>query len=239
MSEKPRYSACIELLFTDKSDDFVDRIHLARAAEFTAVEFWLWSNKDLDAVEKALQETGIKVIGFCAEPMISLADPTNHARFLQALPASIAVAQRLGAKFLYVQGGSILPDTSREVQTETLTKCLTQAADILHGSGVTLLLEPVSDAKNGFLERAADGLPIVAAVNRPEVRLLFDIYHAAVADEPVTATVGNRTNLIGHIHVADHPGRRGPGTGTLDISGTIDWFLNQGYAGHFGMEHRP
>ncbi len=214
-------------------------MRLAQAAGFKAVEFWLWSNKDLDALQTALDETGIKVVGFCAEPMISLADPGNHARFLQALPASIAVAKRLGAPFLYIQGGSVLPEATRKVQTETLTRCLIQAADILQGSGITLLLEPVSDAKDGFLERAADGLSIIAAVNRPEIRLLFDIYHAAVAGEPVAAAIGTRTDLIGHVHVADHPGRRAPGTGNLDISGTIKWLQSQGYGGYFGLEHRP
>ncbi len=239
MDQDVYYSACIEMLFADKSKDFAQRIRLAHAAGFKAVEFWLWSNKDLDAVETTLKETGTKVIGFCAEPMISLADPANHAAFLQALPATIAVAKRLGAAFLYVQGGSILPDTPRKVQTAALTMCLLKAADVLQGSGVTLLLEPVSDARNGFLERAADGIPIIAAVDRPEIRLLLDIYHAAVAKEQVADSIGANTNLIGHVHIADHPGRRGPGTGNLDIAGTMNWLRDQGYSGHFGLEHYP
>ncbi len=239
MDQDVFYSACVEMLFSDKTENVTQRIRLAHAAGFEAVEFWLWSNKDLDAVAAALKETGTKVIGFCAEPMISLADPANRAVFLQALPASIAVAKRLGAAFLYVQGGSVLPDTAREAQTAALTACLLRAADILQGSGVTLLLEPVSDAKNGFLERAAEGIPIIAAVNRPEIRLLLDIYHAAVAKEQVAESIGANTNLIGHVHIADHPGRRGPGSGSLDIAGTIKWLRDQGYSGQFGLEHHP
>ena len=232
-------SACIEMLFTDQSPDPVQRIHLAAAAGYRAIEFWLWSNKDLDAIQTALLETGLTVAGFVAEPMVSLNDPANHAGFLAALPASIATAQRLGAPFLYIQGGSILPGVSLADQTQALVTVLTAAADILQGTGVTLLLEPVSDARNGFLTHAAQGLPIVAKVNRPEVRLLYDLFHAAVAGEPLAETVGPDAALIGHVHVADHPGRGAPGTGTLTLAADLAWLRAQGYPGLFGMEHRP
>jgi hydroxypyruvate isomerase len=232
-------SACIEMLFTDQSPDPVQRIHLAAAAGFRAVEFWLWSNKDLDAVQTALRDTGLTVAGFVAEPMVSLNDPTTHALFLAALPASIATAQRLGAPFLYIQGGSTLPGVSPADQTAALVTVLTAAANLLQGTGVTLLLEPVSDARDGFLTHAAQGLPIVAAVNRPEVRLLYDLYHAAIAGEPLAATVGPDVGLIGHFHVADHPGRGAPGTGTLTLGADLAWIRAQGYRGLFGMEHHP
>ena len=237
--DKAQGSACIEMLFSDQTDDFAQRIHLAHQAGYAAVEFWLWSNKDLDAVATALKETGLSVAGFVAEPMVSLNDPTLHDRFLAALPASIAVAQRLGARFLYIQGGSTLPDVSRAHQTLALTDLLRRAADVLHGSGVTLLLEPVSDARNGFLTHAADGLSIIAAVNRPEIRLLLDIFHCAVAAEDFRAAVGRHTNLIGHVHVADHPGRGSPGTGTQDLAADLAWLRAQGYKDWFGMEHLP
>lgn len=233
------YSACIEMLFADQPGDFARRIGLAQQAGFKAVEFWLWSNKDLAALEAVLRQTGVKVLGFVAEPMISLVDPASHDRFLAALPDSIAVAQRLGAPFLYIQAGRAVSGVARQVQAQALTDCLKRAADVLQGSDVTLLLEPVSDAAGGYLERAADGLPIIAAVDRPEVRLLYDLYHAAMAGEPVAATIGPDIHLIGHVHVADHPGRGAPGTGSLDLAGDMAWLRAQGYTGWFGMEHRP
>lgn len=232
-------SACIEMLFTDQSPDPIQRIHLAAAAGFRAIEFWLWSNKDLDAVKTALRDTGLTVAGFVAEPMVSLNDPAHHARFLAALPASIATAQALGAPFLYIQGGSRLPGVSDADQAQALVTVLTAAADVLQGTGVTLLLEPVSDARDGFLTHAAQGLPILAAVNRPEVRLLYDLFHAAVAGEPLAATVGQNIGLIGHVHAADHPGRGAPGTGTLTLGADLGWLRAQGYTGLFGMEHHP
>jgi hydroxypyruvate isomerase len=231
-------SACIEMLFTEQPD-YPARIRAAHAAGYKAVEFWLWSPKDLAPIQTALAETGLGVAGFCAEPMISLNDPANHAAFLAALPASIETAQRLHAPFLYIQGGSNRPGISRANQTAALTAVLKQAADILKGTEVTLLLEPVSDAKDGFLTHAADGLRIVADVGRPEIRLLYDLFHAAVAGETTAATVGAATNLIGHVHIADHPGRGAPGTGTLNLDADTAWLRAQGYKGLFGCEFLP
>ena len=235
---KSECSACIEMLFPDEPDP-AQRIHLAHAAGYAAVEFWLWSNKDLSALQTALDATGLTVTGFCAEPMASLNDPANHAAFLAALPASIAAAQRLGAPNLYVQGGSRRPGISDANQTAALIHVLTAAAAVLQGTGVALLLEPVSDARDGFLTHAAAGLPIVAAVNRREIRLLYDLFHAAVAGEDTAATIGPHMALIGHVHVADHPGRGAPGTGQLDLACDLDWIRAQGYCGLIGLEYRP
>lgn len=232
-------SACIEMLFVEGNPNPAARIQLAHDAGFAAVEFWGWRAKDLDAIATALHATGLTVAGFVAEPYQSLNDPANHAAFLTALPTSIATAQRLHAPYLYIQGGSIRPGVTTQAQSDALVTVLTAAADILQGTGVTLLLEPVSDAKNGFLTHAALGLLIVAQVNRPEIRLLYDLYHAAVAGEDTATTIGTQMPLIGHIHVADHPGRGAPGTGTLDLDADIAWIRAQGYTGRFGLEYLP
>lgn len=231
-------SACIEMLYPGHPGP-QDRIRAAASDGYGAVEFWSWSDKDLTALSSALDETGLGVTGFVAEPMISLNDPANHAAFLAALPASIATAKTLGAPFLYIQGGSTLPGVSRAAQTAALTHVLSRAAEVLQGSGVTLLLEPVSDAENGFLTHAAEGFPIVAEVNRPEVRLLYDLFHAAVAGEDLRATAQGRVPLIGHVHVADHPGRGAPGTGSLHLAADLAWLRAQGYRGRFGLEYTP
>ena len=80
-----RLSPCLEWVFADEAADFADRIGLAQAAGFDAVEFWLWSNKDLDAVEAALRRHGVGLTSFVAEPMIALTDPANRAAFVAGL----------------------------------------------------------------------------------------------------------------------------------------------------------
>ncbi len=78
-----RYSACLEWLFAKAAPDFADRIRLAYAAGLDGVEFWSWSDKDLDSIEQALGETGLPVTGIIVEPVTALTDSAFHEQFLE------------------------------------------------------------------------------------------------------------------------------------------------------------
>lgn len=234
---KTQESVCIEMIFRAASDAFVPRIGLARDAGYNWVEFWGWANKDIAAIKDALVDTKMRVTGFVMEPNVDLADRDDQMRFVEGLEASITVAQRLGAPFLYMQAGRPQPDMSREKHREIMAESLALGAGVLEDSGVTLLLEAVSDNASGYLELGGEALDIVAMVDRSEVRVLYDVYHSAVYGEDWVAAIGTRMDLIAHVHLADHPGRGGPGTGNLDIPAIKDWFIAQGYEGLFGLEY--
>lgn len=235
-------SACIEWLFADEAKDVADRIRLAKAQGLDAVEFWLWSNKDLDAIELALRETGLPLSGFVAEPMIALTDPANHATFLAGLKQSTEVAQRLGAHVLIAQAGNDLPGRSREDQREALVTCLHAAADVLAGTGVRLGVEPLNsliDHKGYFLSSTSEALDIVEEVGRPEIGIVYDLYHSAVMGERIEDVLAGRVHHVIHAHVADHPGRNEPGTGEIDLAARLNWLFAQGYTGRVGLEYKP
>lgn len=235
-------SACIEWLFADEAKDVADRIRLAKAQGLDAVEFWLWSNKDLDAIELALRETGLPLSGFVAEPMVALTDPANHAAFLAGLKQSTEVAQRLGAQVLIAQTGNVLPHRSREDQREALVTCLRAAADVLAGTGVRLGVEPLNsliDHRGYFLSATSEALDIVDEVGRPEIGIVYDLYHSAVMGERIEDVLAGRVHHVIHAHVADHPGRNEPGTGEIDLAARLNWLFAQGYTGRVGLEYRP
>jgi hydroxypyruvate isomerase len=237
-----RYSACLEWLFAAEAPNFPDRIRLAKQAGLSAVEFWLYGNKDIDAVEAALKETDLPVAGFCAEPMVPLTDPAQHEAFLAGLPGSIAVARRLGAKVLIVQAGADLPGRSRAEQRKALVDALTKAADILAGTGVVLAVEPLNtlvDHVGYFLASTTEGLDIIDEVGRPEIKILYDIYHSAVMGEDIAEVLAGRVDRIAHAHLADTPGRHEPGTGKLDWQARVRWLETNGYRGMVGLEYKP
>ena len=89
-----RYSACIEWLFAEEGDSFPDRIRHAHAAGLTAIEFWRWTDKDLDAIEAALKETGLAVTSLVAEPMIALTDAANWQAWLNPSLSRNVLARR-------------------------------------------------------------------------------------------------------------------------------------------------
>lgn len=237
-----RFSACIEMLFVPETGNPAERIRLAKAAGFDAVEFWLWSNKDLDAIEAALDDTGLKLAGIVAEPFAELTRASDHDRFLRGLEASRDVAIRLGAPVLICQSGPLLAGIERARQHDDLTLAMAKAADVLAGSGVTLGLEPLNDRVDHpgyYLTSTAEGLDICDKVNRPEIGITYDIYHSMVMGEDPEQVVAGRLDHIVHVHIADHPGRNEPGSGELPLRQKLEWLEGQGYRGAVGLEFRP
>lgn len=236
------YSACIEWLFEDESKDFAERMRLAAHHGFSAVEFWLWSNKDLDAIEGALADSGIGLAGCVCEPMIGLNDRANHAKILDGVAASRDVAKRLGAPLLIMQAGQERTDISRSEQRSALVDCLRQAADILNGSGVRIGVEPLNtliDHPGYLLSSTTETLDIIDEVERPEIGIVYDVYHSAVMGERTEDALEGGMHHVFHVHVADHPGRSDPGTGELDLAERLNWIFNHGYGGFVGLEYKP
>lgn len=236
------FSACIEMLYVPETDDIAERMRMAARSGFTAVEFWWWTNKDLDAIEKAQRETGLKVTGMVAEPMIPLVDPSTHDRFLEGLKDSIAVAQRFGAGVLIAQTGDDQPGKSRREQRAALVSVLSRAADVLKGTGVVLAVEPLNtliDHKGYYLSSTVEGLDIIDEVGREEIRILYDVYHSLVMGEVTADVLAGRVDRVAHIHIADHFGRNEPGSGGLDLRAALSWIKEHGYTGPAGLEFRP
>ena len=237
-----RYSACIEWLFAAEAEAFADRIRLAKAAGLDAVEFWRHSGKDLAAIRAALEETGMPLAGLLCEPIAPLGDPEAHAGFLEGVRTSLAAARELGASMLIAQAGDHRPGVARAAQHAAIVRVLKEAAALLDGSGVVLALEPLNDRVDHpgyYLTSTIEGLDIVDEVGRPEIGLLYDIYHSAVMGESTEEVLAGRVDRLAHVHLADAPGRGAPGSGGLDHAERLGWLARQGYSGFVGLEYRP
>lgn len=237
-----RLSACIEMLFVDEVPKFADRIRAAATAGASAVEFWTWRDKDLDAIDGALSETGLRLASFVSEPAGRLVDPTTHDTFLAGLEDSLKVAQRFGTERLIVLSGDALPDRPRDEQREALIAVLREAARSAEHAGVALCLEPLNtrhDHPGYFLEHTDEGLDVIRAVRSDGVKLLYDLYHSVMMGEEPEAVLSAGLDLVGHVHIADAPGRNEPGTGTIDWPRRLGWLRASGYEGYLGLEFRP
>ncbi|TCU15930.1 TIM barrel protein [Rhizobium sullae] len=237
-----QYSACIEWLFVEPGDRFEDRIYRAKRAGLPAIEFWRWTNKDLGSISATLKQTGLAVSSIVTEPMIPLTDPANKEKWLEGLAASVKAAQQIGASILIAQAGDDLPGRSRQEQRLALTDALRAGADILKGTGVRLGVEPLNtriDHIGHFLESTREGLDIADEVERPEIGIVYDIYHSAVMDERTEDVIGDRISRVFHVHVADHPGRNEPGSGRIDLPHRLNWLFEEGYEGRVGLEYKP
>ncbi|MEG3176706.1 TIM barrel protein [Sphingomonas sp. RB3P16] len=235
-------SPCIEWLFANEHPALEDRVRAAHDAGFTAVEFHLWRDKDLDAVAAALDETGVRLTGFVVEPRRSLVDPAQHAEFLQAVRESLVASQKLGSPPLVVASGFTRDGVSREEQHGEAVTALKQAAKLAEEAGVVLVLEPLNtkvEHPGMFLSSTTEALDMIEEVGSANLRLLFDVYHSAVMDEDIETVLGGRMHLLAHVQVADMPGRNEPGSGTIDWPTVVSTLQRLGYDGDVGLEYKP
>lgn len=235
-------AANMEWLFTEAGDQTADRIRAAAAHGLRAVEIWGWRDKDLDAIEVALRESGVQLLSLIVDPKLDLTDPANHSQYLVGVRESLAVAERLGAPFLVAVAGDEIEGVDRRAQRAAVVSALSDAASILDGTDVTILLENLNtkvDHVGTFLYSTRETLDIVREVDSPHVKMLLDAYHALVMEEHLVAEIGGDIGLIGHVQVADAPGRHEPGTGTLHWADELSALRQLGYSGYWGMEYLP
>jgi hydroxypyruvate isomerase len=123
-----------------------------------------------------------------------------------------------------------------------MVAALRRAAPQAAARDVALLLEPLNtrvDHIGTFLDSTEDGFAIVDEVGSSNVKLLFDLYHAAVMGERMQDVLASRLSDVGHIHIADAPGRHEPGTGEIDWPASLGWLTEHGYHGRIGLEYEP
>src|SRR5262249_406998 len=88
-------------------------------------------------------------------------------------------------------------------------------------------------------EDAAEVVLTCRASGHPNVALLADVYHWAAGGTDPAAAIDAYAPLIGHVQVADHPGRHEPGTGEVNLGGVGGGLEGQGYGGMGAAEYRP
>jgi len=154
----------------------------------------------------------------------------------------VALGERLGCRAFNALYGNRVDDSTPEEQDDLAAENLVLAAKSAQRIGAVVLVEPVSGAPRYPLLTAADALKVIdraSADGVDNVRLLFDVYHLAVNGDDVEAAVDVSAGRIGHVQIADAPGRNEPGTGTLDIDYYLSRLAAAGYDGWVGLEYKP
>lgn len=241
--------ACIETLYTELP--FLDRFQAAKDDGFGAVEFWSWTDKDLDAVRAAAQRAGIAISGFNGDADFSLIDPAQKADYLAFLRRSIAAAQKIGATSLTIHSnalgdGGVVVDHYTEL-SDTVKLCamydtLRDCAKLAESSGILLNLEALNvttDHVGNFLATTRMAAELTALVGSPMLKVLYDVYHMQLNEGSLCDNIRAYGARFGHVHVADAPGRHEPGTGEINYRAVYACLENVGYQGFIGYELFP
>jgi hydroxypyruvate isomerase len=240
-----RFAANVSLLFTELP--FLERFAAAAAAGFDTVEFHWPRDEDLGAVATALDEAGVGVclMNFDGGDAVAgerglMALPERQAEWRAHVPVALALARRIGCARLHALVGVERPG-ERDAQLEHAVGELRLTADAAAEQGATVLVEALNPVDNGpvLLPANEDVAAFLDRVAHPATALQFDAYHAAMLGRDPVAELERYATRIGHVQIADCPGRGERGTGAMDIDGFLGALDRLGYAGHVGLEYRP
>lgn len=242
----PQFAANLTMLFTELP--FMDRFAAARAAGFEAVEYlfpYAFPKADLAA---ALNTNGLQQVlhnlpagDWDAGERGIACHPDRVAEFRNGLPQAIAYASALNCPRVNCLAGKLPQGVNKQQGHATLVSNLRYAATALKDAGIELLLEPINhfDIPGFFLTRTDQALALMDEVGSDNLKLQYDIYHAQRMEGELGATLQTNLPRIGHIQLADNPGRHEPGTGEINYPWLFEHIDAIGYRGWIGCEYRP
>ena len=167
--------------------------------------------------------------------------PDRVGEFQDGVGRAIEYATALGCRQVNCLAGIAPAGADAARLHDTLVENLRFAARELEQAGIGLLLEPCNtrDMPGFFVNRSDQGLRIMDAVGSANLRLQYDLYHMQRMEGELAATVERNLARIGHIQLADNPGRHEPGTGEINYPFLFDFLDRIGYDGWIGCEYRP
>ncbi len=242
----PRFAANLSMLFTELP--FLDRFAAAAAAGFSAVEFLFPYPYPAAELKARLEAHGLQLVLHnlpagdwdAGERGIAVL-PGREGEFREGVARAIAYATALGVPRLNCLVGKTPAGVPADAVHRTLVENLRFAAEALRGAALTLLVEAVNDKDiPGFhLTRTAQVLALLDEVGAPNALVQYDVYHAQRMEGELAATLAAQLPRIGHVQVADTPGRHEPGTGEINFDFLFAHLDAIGYTGHVGCEYKP
>jgi len=242
----PRFAANLSMLFTELP--FLDRFAAARSAGFEAVEYLFPYEHPRQELAACLRDHDLEQVlhnlpagNWSAGDRGIACDPQRVEEFRRGVVLAISYAHALGCRQLNCLAGKVPAGISRRQAHETLVGNLRWAAGQLANEGIRLLVEPINtfDIPDFFLSRTEQAITLLDEVDSQNVGLQYDIYHAQRMEGELSATLERHLLRIGHVQVADNPGRHEPGTGEIHYPYLFGLLDRLGYAGWVGCEYKP
>ncbi len=239
-------AANLTMMFNEH--EFMDRFAAAAKSGFTGVEYLFPYEYPVDAIGEQLEVNGLKQVlfdfpaGNWANGDRGIAvDPERVGEFQDGVGLALEYAEPLGCERLTCLAGIPEDGTDPAVAEETMVANLRFAADAAAAIGAIVLVEPLNtrDVPGTFVSTSRHGARLVRDSVRDNVRLQFDVYHTQIMEGDIALTFTEHLSLVGHVQVADNPGRHEPGSGEINYPFVFNHIENSGYVGWIGAEYMP
>jgi hydroxypyruvate isomerase len=242
----PRFDANLTTLFTEAP--FMDRFALAAEAGFSEVEFQYPYEYKPPELKRALAKNGLRQVLFNLPPGDRkkgdhgiASSPERIEEFRSGVPRAIEYALELGVPRMNCLAGRRAPGYDDNQHRSVLSDNVKYAAEALGRHGLQLMIEQLNhfDVPGFFLNKAWQVMDIIEAVGMPNVFMQFDVYHCQREEGEIANNLRKYISKIGHIQIADNPGRHEPGTGEINYPFVLREIDALGYEGYVGLEYIP
>lgn len=238
-----KFSANLGFLFTEH--DLPDAIRAAKTAGFDAVECHFPYDTPPAQMRAALAETGLRMLGLNTWPgdrgagdfgLAALPDRVPEAR--REIARAVDYAALAGVEAVHVMAGRTDGGAAAE---DCFRSNLNHACDLAADHGINVLIEPINtrDVAGYHLSGTDHAERIIDALERPELKIMFDCYHMQIMQGDLAKTLERLMPKIGHIQIASVPDRAEPDRGEVDYRWLLAQIAALGYQGMIGAEYNP
>jgi hydroxypyruvate isomerase len=223
---------------------FEQRLKKVAAAGFKYVqlvgEYQKWREEDFRRANAKRRALGIS-FDTTAGLEHGVGDPREREAFLADLRKELETMEKLEIPSVIVMSGDRVPNLAAEVQHQSCVEGLKRAVELVEGKGVTLWLENIDLEENPhyYLWSMAELFQIVGEVNHPQVKALYDFFHAQISGGNLISLLEKNVDKVACVHIADVPGRHEPGTGEINYANIYRKLAQLKFSGSVAMEFIP
>ena len=242
----PRFAANLSMLFTEVP--LLERFERAARAGFASVEVQFPYEAPAQAIRERLSSNRLRMVlhnlpaGDAAAGDRGIAcDPARTSEFRLGVARAIDYATVLGVPQLNCLAGKAPAGVPEAVVRATFVDNLRYAAAALRSAGLKLLIEPLNnlDVPGFWLNRTELAISVLDEVGAANAFVQYDVYHAQRHEGELAGTLARHLPRIGHIQIADNPGRHEPGSGEINFPFLFGHLDRLGYGGWIGCEYWP
>lgn len=242
----PKFAANLTMMFNEVP--FLDRFEAAAKAGFKYVEFlWPYDYKP-EELKAKLDQYGLKQVLFnTAAGDVSQGEwgvsaiPGREAESHQHIDTALEYALALGCQNVHIMAAVVPEGADREHYKQTFIENLRYASDKFKPHGIRILLEALSpEVKPNYLLKSQwDTLEIVERVERENVFVQLDYFHAQNVDGNLSRLTDKLKDKVAHIQIASVPDRHEPDEGEVNYDYIFNKLDQIGYDGFVGCEYKP
>jgi hydroxypyruvate isomerase len=243
---KLKYAPHFGMFKNSAGDDLIDQLKFMADQGFTAFEDNGLLGRDTATQTKigeTLDRLGMTMGVFVVPKGGNMANTLAAGKkehldiFLDGCRKSVEAAKRVNAKWMTVVPGAFERRLPIGIQDANVIEALRRGAEILEPHGLTMVLEPLSDSPDLYLQTSDQTYMICKGVNSPACKILFDIYHLQKTEGHLIHNIGLTWDEIAYFQLGDNPGRNEPTTGEINYKNVFKFIYEKGFKGVVGMEH--